>query len=66
MRKQQDNNFKIKLFTDTKYRAMNFFKFRTDTKYRSIKILIKRETFSAGTGRHQLVKGRQEGYFKGP
>ena len=34
MRKQQDNNFKIKLFTDTKYRAMNFFKFRTDTKYR--------------------------------
>ena len=54
MRKQQDNNFKIKLFTDTKYRP--------------IKILIKREreTFSAGTGRHQLVKGRQEGYFKGP
>ena len=45
MRKQQDNNFKIKLFTDTKYRAMNFFKFRTDTKYRAIKILIKRETF---------------------
>ena len=26
MRKQQDNNFKIKLFTDTKYRSMNFFK----------------------------------------